>query len=72
MDKQKLKTICDDLANKIASDPSTEEEFMKNIKKYSADDKTISSAGMMQCCMDASQEFTKKLIYSVLCETLDL
>jgi len=71
MDKQELKTICDDLANKITSE-STEEQILTNLLKYSDDGKNISNAGIAMFCITESQEFTKKLLYSVLCEALDL
>lgn len=71
MDKQKLKAICDDLATKINND-ITKEQIIENVLKYSEDGKTISNAGLAMYCITESQEFTKKLVYSVLCEALDL
>jgi hypothetical protein len=72
MNKQELKTICDASANKITSNPVMQEQIMKSMMKYSTDGKTISTAGMVQYCLEESQEFTKKLLYSVLCEALEL
>jgi hypothetical protein len=71
MDKQELKALCDDLTNEIM-DESTEEQRVNNLMKYSEDGKTISNAGLAAYCMEESREFTKKLLYSVLCEALDL
>lgn len=72
MNKQELKIICDASANKIANDSALQEQIIKNMLKYSTDGKTISNAGMTQYCIDESKEYTKKLLYSVLCEVLDL
>lgn len=71
MNKQELKTICDDLAIKVNSELKTKEQISKNILKYCTEGK-ISSAGIAMYCITESQEFTKKLVYSVLCEALDL
>lgn len=71
MNKQELKTICDDLANKINNE-STVEQILKNMLECSDDGKNISTAGIAMYCINESQEFTKKLIYSVLCEALDI
>ena len=71
MNKQELKTICNDLADGITNG-STEEEKLKRLMVFSKDGKTVSDAGMAMYCITESQEFTKKLVYSVLCEALDL
>ncbi|GEM_PF-6512613 len=72
MNKQELKAICDLSADKITNDSELQEQIIKNMYKYSTDGKTISDAGMARYCIDESQEFTKRLLYSVLCEALDL
>ena len=71
MNKEELKTICDELADEIISE-STKEDNLKRMMVFSEDGKTISSAGMMAYSISESQEFTKKLVYSVLCKALDL
>ena len=71
MDKQELKTLCDELADKIISE-TTKEQIFKNMQEFSDDGKTISNAGMAMFCINESQEFTKKLVYSVLCKALSL
>jgi hypothetical protein len=71
LNKQELKTICDDLADGIINE-STKEEILKRMNVFSENGKTISNAGMAMYCITESQEFTKKLVYSVLCAALDL
>lgn len=72
MNKQELKTICDISASKIANDPSVKEQLRQNLMKYSDDGKSISNAGLAAYCINESQKFTKELLYSVLCEVLDI
>ena len=72
MNKQELKAILDASANKIANESVPQEQILKNMLKYSTDGKTISNAGMVQYCIVESQEYTKRLLYTVLCEALDL
>ena len=71
MNKEELKTICDELADGITNG-STEEEQFKRLMVFSKDGKTISNVGLAMYCITESQEFTKKLVYSVLCKALDL
>jgi len=73
MNKHELETICNDAANKIYDDQFTKEQMSKDMSKYlSSDGKTISNAGVASYCVNTSQEFTKKLLYSVLCEVLNI
>jgi len=69
--KQELKALCDTTADNIVKTKSAE-DLLQDLMKYSSDGKTVSNAGMMQYCKDESHEFTKNLVYSVLCEVLDL
>ena len=74
MNKEELKSICDDLADEIISESSklTQGQINQNLMKFSSDGEKISTAGMAKYCINESQRFTEKLLYSVLCKVLDI
>ncbi|EHN14619.1 hypothetical protein [Clostridium sporogenes] len=72
MDKLQLKKICDSSADEIINDENSIKELEKRITNYTIDGKTISSGGQLAFCIDECNDFTRKLVYKVLCEVLDL